>query len=351
MILLARRARPGDTTAMAGRRNLPIISLLLALAGAMALLSLGVGPARLAPGEIATALFGGGEEVAGLIVREIRLPRTLLALAIGAMLGMSGAALQALTRNPLADPSLLGAPQAAAFAAVALVSFVGVDILSFAVPAAAIAGAFLSVFLLLAIAGRDAPTVLVILAGIAVASLAGAGTALAVNLAPNFYAALEITFWLMGSLEDRSMRHVALAAPFLAAGAGLLLAHAAKLRPLSLGEDVAESLGVPVARLRLAVIVAVALGVGAGVAVSGAIGFIGLVAPHLVRPLVGYDPARTLFASAPAGAALLTAADIAVRLAPFTAELKVGVVTALIGAPFFLALIAYQRGALARGTE
>lgn len=336
---------------MAERRTLPFLSLLCVLAGAVALLSLGIGPARLGVGQILTALVGGGDEIAGLIVREIRLPRTLLALSIGAMLGMAGAALQALTRNPLADPSLLGAPQAAAFAAVAMVSFIGIDILSFTVPFAAIAGAFASVFLLLAIAGRNAPTLLIILAGIAVASLAGAGTALAVNLAPNFYAALEITFWLMGSLEDRSMRHVALALPFIAMGAALLLANAAQLRPLSLGEDVARSLGVPVTRLRLTIIVAVALGVGAGVAVSGAIGFIGLVAPHLVRPFVGYDPARTLYASAPAGAALLLAADIAVRLVPFTAELKVGVVTALIGAPFFLALIAWQRRSLAGGAE
>lgn len=327
----------------------PLIPALIALALGLACVSLIFGPARLPLASVAAALFGGGDDITRLIVLEIRLPRTLLALAIGAILGMSGAALQALTRNPLAEPALFGAPQAAAFVAVALVSFAGVDILSFAVPVAAMAGAFASVFLLVMIAGRDAPMLLVILSGIAIASFAGAMTALAINLAPNFYAALEIMFWLMGSLEDRSFRHVALALPFISAGAILLILNAAKLRPLTLGDDVAASLGIAVPALRLTIIIAVALGVGASVAVSGAIGFIGLIAPHLVRPFVGYDPARTLYASAPAGACILLAADCAVRLAPATSDIKVGVLTALIGAPFFIGLIVRQRRLLAAG--
>ena len=325
------------------------LSLLLALMVALfSLLSLGLGPVALSPVEAARALFGAGSDpVHTLIVQQIRLPRTLLAASIGAMLGLAGAALQGLTRNPLADPSLFGAPQSAAFAAVALISFGGIDVLSFAMPVAGIAGALASVLLLFAIAGRDAPMLVVILAGLAVSSLAGAATALTMNLAPNIYAALEIAFWLMGSLEDRSSRHVLLALPFIAAGALLLLMQAPNLRALALGEEVAASLGVPLRRTRAMIIFGVALGVGAAVAVSGAIGFIGLVAPHLVRGAMGHDPTRTLYASAGAGAALLLAADCAVRLAPATSDLKVGVITALVGAPFFLTLIARQKRGLA----
>lgn len=310
----------------------------------LSLLSLGLGPVALSPVEAARALFGAASDpVHTTIVQEIRLPRTLLALTIGGMLGLAGAALQGLTRNPLADPSLFGAPQSAAFAAVAMISFAGIDVLSFAMPVAGILGALASVVLLFAIAGRDAPMLIIILAGLAVSSLAGAATALTMNLAPNIYAVLEIAFWLMGSLEDRSFRHVLLALPFMLAGAALLLAVAPHLRALTLGEEAAQSLGVPVARVRRMIIFGVALGVGAAVAVSGAIGFIGLVAPHLVRAAVGHDPARVLPASGLAGAALLLAADALVRLAPATSDLKVGVLTALVGAPFFLFLIGRQK--------
>lgn len=321
--------------------GLLVITLVLAIA------SLGVGPARLPLSAVLHAVLGNADETTRIIVWDIRLPRTLLAIMIGAMLGVAGAALQALTRNPLADPTLFGAPQAAAFSTVALVSYAGVDLLSFTAPMAGIAGAILSVAALIVLSGRNAPMLLIILAGVAISSLAGALTALAINLAPNFFAALEITFWLMGSLADRSMRHVWLALPFILAGMCILLWAAPRLRAMILGDDVAESLGVAVRPLRLLIILAVALGVGAGVAVSGAIGFIGLVAPHLVRPLVGHDPAKTVYAAAPAGAALLLLADLAVRLAPATSDLKVGVLTALVGAPFFLFLISRGRRSLA----
>lgn len=325
---------------------------MLAFAGLATLLflvSLGVGPVPLAPATVARALAGQGSEAERVIVGEIRLPRAILSIAIGAVLGLSGAAMQGLLRNPLAAPSLFGAPQAAAFGAVATLSLGLADALSYALPLAAIAGAFLSIFLLVAVAGRNAGLTLLILAGLAVSSLAGAATALALNLAPNPFAALEIAFWLLGSLEDRSMRHVALALPFIAAGAVVLLACRTPLRALTLGEDTAQSLGVRVAALRLAVIVGVALGVGAAVAVAGTIGFIGLIAPHLVRPLVGYDPARLLVPAALAGACLLTAADIAVRIIPSTTDIKVGVLTALIGVPFFLYLIGHERRRLGAG--
>ena len=322
------------------------------LAGLVILLfvfSLGIGPVRLSPGVVAEALLGYGNEAQQIIVQEIRLPRALLAVAIGGILGLSGAALQGLLRNPLASPSLFGAPQAAAFGAVLVICTGFANALSFALPVAAILAAFASVFVLLAVAGRNANLLLLILAGLALSSFAGAATALTMNLAANPFAQLEISFWLLGSLEDRSFRHVVLALPFIAAGAAILFAQRSGFRVLSLGEEAAQSLGVDVRRLRFLVIVGVALGVGGGVAVSGTIGFIGLVAPHLARPLVGYDPARLLVPSALVGAALLTAADVATRLIPSNTDIKVGVLTAIIGVPFFLWLIVRERRSLGGG--
>ena len=331
-------------------RRQGVIVALSVLALVLFLLSLGIGPVRLSPVTVARALAGLGSESDRIIVAEIRLPRAILSIAIGAMLALAGAALQGLLRNPLAAPSLFGAPQAAAFGAVSTLSLGMTDALSWGMPIAAIMGAFLSVVMLVAVAGRDAGLTLLILSGLAIASLAGAATALAMNLAPNPFAALEIAFWLLGSLEDRSMRHVAMALPFMTAGAGILFAQRHAFRALTLGEDAAQSLGIRVGAMRLAVIAGVALGVGAGVAVTGTIGFIGLVAPHLMRPLVGYDPARLLLPSALAGACLLTAADIAVRLIPSTTDIKVGVLTSLIGVPFFLSLIVRERRRLAIGS-
>jgi iron complex transport system permease protein len=322
-----------------GRLLLTVLAVLLV---ALALLSLMVGPAGLTP---RAALYGllNGEGPAGIIVRDIRLPRTLLALLIGATLGLSGAALQGLLRNPLAEPALFGAPQAAAAAASFMIAFGFAGATSLAVPLAGICGALVSIGGLVAIAGRRASLTLTLLAGLALASFAGAATALILNLAPNPYAALEIAFWLLGSLEDRSADHLVIAAPFLLASWVLLAAKARSYRALTLGEDAAASLGVDLFRLRLTVVAGVALGVGAAVAVAGSIGFIGLVAPHLVRRAVGSDPARVLLPGALAGAALLTAADIAVRVVPAAIELKVGVVTSLIGVPFFLAMIFSER--------
>jgi iron complex transport system permease protein len=330
----------------AGTLLLPALGALLIL---LALLSLGTGPVPLPPLTVAGALIGTGDDGARLIVVEIRLPRLILALAIGAILGLSGAAMQGLLRNPLAAPSLFGAPQTAALFAVATISLGLTDALSWSLPIAAILGAFASVFLLIAVAGRNASLLLLILAGLAISAMAGAGTALAMNLAPNPFASLEIAFWLLGSLEDRSFQHVLMALPFIGMAALILLPQAGAFRALTLGEEAAQSLGVPVTRLRLLVITGVALGVGASVAVAGTIGFIGLVAPHLMRPLVAHDPARLLVPSALAGAALLTAADIAVRVIPSTTDIKVGVLTALIGVPFFLWLILRERRSLGGG--
>jgi iron complex transport system permease protein len=334
---------------LAARRRAGVMASLVVLVVLLVLMSLGVGPVRLSPVSVIDALFGGGSDVQQVIVREIRLPRAILGFAIGGMLGLSGAALQGLLRNPLASPSLFGAPQSAAFGAVLMIAFGLADVRSWALPVAAIVAAFGSVFALLAIAGRNAGLLILILAGLALSSLAGAATALVMNLSSNPFVVLEIAFWLLGSLEDRSFRHVVLALPFIVAGATILLAQRNAFRALSLGEETAQSLGVDVGRLRLMVISGVALGVGGAVAVSGTIGFIGLVAPHLVRPLIGHDPTRLLIPSALTGSALLLAADVAVRLIPSTSDVKVGVLTSIIGVPFFLYLIMRERRALSGG--
>ncbi len=336
-------------TASARWRDRWLIGGLAVLVVALVAASLAVGPVALPPPSVLAALIGGANAVARIIVLEIRLPRALLAVMIGGSLGLSGAALQGLLRNPLAAPSLFGAPAAAAFGAVAVISLGLAGTLSFVLPVAAIAGALVSVALLVLVAGPRASLLVLILAGLAVSSLAGAGTALALNLAPNPFAALEIAFWLLGSLQDRSFQHVLIALPFMAGGVVLLLWDRRAFRALTLGEEAAASLGFDLAVIRMRVVVGVAAAVGAGVAVAGSIGFVGLVAPHLVRPLVGYDPGRVMVPAALSGAALLTAADIAVRLIPAQGEIKVGVVTALIGAPFFIAMIMRRRYDLAGG--
>ena len=206
----------------AARRRIGATAALAVLVGLLVLISLGIGPVRLSPLAVAEALFGGGSDVSQVIVREIRLPRTLLALAIGAILGLSGASLQGLLRNPLASPSLFGAPQSAAFGAVLVIALGLADVRSYALPVAAIIAAFGSVFVLLSIAGRNAGLLILILSGLAISSFAGAATALVMNLSSNPFVVLEIAFWLLGSLEDRSFQHVMLALPFIIAGAIML---------------------------------------------------------------------------------------------------------------------------------
>ncbi len=331
-----------DTQFRSGLRlNLALAVLVVALCIA----SLSVGPAGLSP-QAALAALWSGDGPAGLIVRDIRLPRMLLAALIGATLGAAGAALQGLLRNPLAAPELFGAPQAAAATASAAIAFGFLPAISFAVPLAGIAGALISIGGLVAIAGRRASLTVTLLAGLALASFAGAATALVLNLAPNPFIALEVAFWLLGSLEDRSIDHLIIAAPFFIVSFIVLAPCGRAFRALTLGEDTAQSLGVDVDRTRALVVIGVAIGVGAAVAVAGSIGFVGLVAPHLIRRLVGSDPGRVMLPAALAGAALLLAADIAVRIVPSAIELKVGVVTALIGVPFFLAMIFAERRAL-----
>lgn len=306
--------------------------------------SVAVGYAPLDLGAAFGDLLAGRQSLAALVLSELRLPRAILGAAVGFSLGLTGAALQGLMRNPLADPGVVGVSGAAALGAVIAFYFGFSASFALALPLGGLMGAAAATAVLLALAARGAGTVMLILAGVALSSLAGALTALALNLAPSPYAALELVFWLMGSLADRSLVHVALALPFMVVGWGLVLATGPALDALTLGEDAAESLGFPLRRVRLLVIGGTAAAVGASVAVAGAIGFVGLVVPHLVRPLVGHRPGRLLAASGFAGAALTLGADIVVRLIPTRPELQLGVVTALIGAPFFLFLLARLRG-------
>ena len=314
-----------------------LLAFLAALCLALGAISMMVGPGG-GPAEIMAMIERGDSDLAWMMVGEVRLPRTLLALMVGATLGMAGAALQGFLRNPLADPGVVGVTTSASLGAV-IALYTGVSMaFPLALPLMGIAGALASALILLALAGRGGMLTLV-LAGVAISSLCAALMSLALNLSPNPYAAAEIMFWLMGSVTDRSMDHVALAGPLMALGALMLGLSARPLNALSLGEETAASLGVSLTRTRALVIGGASIGVGAGTAVCGGIGFIGLVVPHLLRPLVGHTPGRLLAASALGGAALLMAADIMVRLLPTGIELKLGVVTALVGAPFFLWLI------------
>jgi len=321
-----------------------VIAILSALVAVLFAASLLIGPAGLGLGESLRALFRGEGGPVVLVMREIRLPRAILGLLAGAVLGLSGAAMQGYLRNPLAEPGLIGVTASAALGAVIALQTGLVAAFALALPLAALLGAGGSVVLILLLSGPRGGALALILAGVAISALAGALTSLVLNLSPNPFAAAEIVYWMMGSLLDRSMVHVAVAAPFMLAGMAALLTLGRGLDALTLGEDAAQSLGVNLGRLRLVLITGTAASVGAAVAVAGAIGFVGLVVPHILRPFVAARPSRLLPASALGGAAMLMAADIATRLIAPDRDLKLGVLTAIVGAPFFLHLIWRMRG-------
>ncbi|SDN58174.1 iron complex transport system permease protein [Lutimaribacter pacificus] len=315
-----------------------MLLLSLAVAGLFTL-SLLVGPASIAPLDSLAGLLGGGEGPVAMVMREIRLPRALLAAMIGASLGLSGAAMQGYLRNPLAEPGLIGVSGSAALGAVIAIQSGLSAGFALGLPLMALAGALGGVLLVLALAGPRGGSITLILAGIAISAMAGALTQLVLNLSQNPFAVNEIVFWMMGSLADRSMTHLWLALPFTVIGWALLASLGRGLDALTLGEDAAEAMGIRLSRLRLTLIFGTACVVGAGTAVAGAIGFVGLVVPHLLRPWVGAQPSRLLWASALGGAAMLLAADLAVRVILPERDLKLGVLTALVGAPLFLHLI------------
>ncbi|MFN0116623.1 MAG: FecCD family ABC transporter permease [Paracoccaceae bacterium] len=320
------------------RQGMLLTSLALLVATLFAA-SLLVGPAGIGIRSSLAALFRGDGGATVLVMREIRLPRAILGLFVGAGLGLAGAAMQGVLRNPLAEPGLIGVSGGAALGAVLAIHTGLYATLALGLPLAALAGAAVSVAAILALAGPGARTLTLILAGIAVSALAGALTSLVLNLSPNPYAAAEIVFWMMGSLADRSMAHVWLAMPAILAGMALLLTLGRGLDALTLGEDAAASMGFAIPRLRLALIGGTAAVVGGATAVAGTVGFVGLVVPHLLRRATGGLPSRLLPASALGGAAMLLAADLATRLIAPERDLKLGVLTALVGAPFFLLLV------------
>lgn len=283
-----------------------------------------------------------GTDAATAILIELRLPRAVLGLLLGAMLGVAGAVLQGFLRNPLADPAVVGVSSTAALGAVAAILYVGAT--SLGLFAAAMAGALLAMALLVALTWRSADPVAFILAGTVLSSLAGALTAFLISIAPNPYAVASVLDWLMGALTDRGLADLARAAPFLVVGTLLLALAGPALDALTLGEGAARSLGIRLGRVQALVVLGTGLGVGAGVAATGVIGFVGLVVPHLLRPLFGHRPSALLLPSGLGGAALLLFADSLCRLAPGAGEVRLGVAMALIGAPFFLALLLRHRG-------
>lgn len=308
-----------------------------------AVVSLRLGAAPLPWGALWQALAGGGEPLTALVVWEIRVPRLLLTLLAGGSLGLAGAAMQGLLRNPLVEPGLLGVSAGAALGAVIAFYSGAAAFFSLALPLAGMFGAALAVALVLLAARRTGSIQSLILAGVALTAICGALTSLALNLSPNPYAALEIVFWLLGSVADRTRDHVLLVLPLVAVGSVLLLRSRGALKAMSLGEETAQSLGYSVLGARLQIILGTALAVGAVVSVCGAIGFVGLIVPHLLRPWVKGDPAALLPMSGLGGALLLLWADMAVRLLPTNQELKLGVITALLGAPLFLLLMLRSR--------
>ncbi|GAA5524854.1 hemin transport system permease protein HmuU [Microbulbifer aestuariivivens] len=284
-----------------------------------------------------------GDSSDAVILWQLRLPRALLAILVGAALGMGGAAMQGLLRNPLAEPALLGVSSGAALAAILLLYYGLAWHSGWWLPLLSIAGAFIAVLSVWLLAGRGASASRLVLAGVAINAFLSALMALALNYAPSMFAMQEIVFWLLGSLANRGWDQLLLALPFILAGAVLLFGCRQYLRALTLGEASAASLGFSGRRYPLGVLLGIAAAVGAAVAVTGTIGFIGLVVPHLVRPLVRQDPARVLWASALCGALLLLLADILVLNFVGAQELRIGAVTAFIGAPFFFWLIVSAR--------
>lgn len=291
---------------------------------------------------VLSAFFGAGDPGDELVVWSIRLPRALAAFLVGAALGLSGAALQGLLRNPLAEPGVLGVSASASLAATFALYYGLVALNPWILPLAAIAGALFATALLALAAIQTRSVVTLILIGVGLSSFAGAAMSLLMNLAPNPFSLADMINWMLGSVANRSFDEILLAAPFLVAGSAILLFTRRGLSALTLGEEAADGVGLNLRNQRIFTVLGAGLATGASVALAGAIGFVGIVAPHLVRPFVGHDPARSLIPSALLAGLILVVADIGVRVIPTTNELKLGVVAALIGAPVFI-WIAMQR--------
>jgi len=322
-------------------RGLIFNAVLSALGCILLIVSLFIGPAALSPGEVFASLLGDHGAMTA-IVTEIRLPRALAAWLAGACLGAAGAGLQGLLRNPLADPGVLGVSSAAALGAVVALYF-NFAFAFWTIPAAAMIFAAAATLLLYALGAGRVSTTRLILIGVGLSAACGALISLAMNLSPNPFALSDLVNWLFGSVANRSFADLAFGAPFAAAGLLAMILAGPGLYALTLGEETAASIGASLARTRNLVIAGSALLVGASVSIAGAIGFIGIVAPHLARFLIGHHPGKIIIPSALVGGAMLAAADICIRLAPFDQELKLGVAAALIGAPGFVWIAATSR--------
>jgi len=283
--------------------------------------------------------FEAADDGAALIFWELRVPRTALAILAGGVLGLAGAALQGLLRNPLADPGLLGISGAGALGGVGALYFGLAATSVLAMPLAGLAAASLAMVGLLLLAGRRPPPATLILAGLAINALVGALTWLALALAPSPFAAAEALTWLMGTLDAASMQDVWLVVPFALFAAVMLVPLSRGLDALSLGDETATTLGARPERVRLLVVAGVAAGTGAVGAVVGALAFVGLVVPHALRPLVGVRPGALLVPSMLGGAILTLAADLVLRVGLSDVRLQLGVLTSLLGAPVFLWLV------------
>ena len=302
-----------------------------------------VGPSHLPWDRTLSALFGGGLAADRTVLLDIRAPRALAAFVVGGALGASGAALQGLLRNPLAEPGVLGVSACSALGATFALYFGLAAAGPHALPAAAVLGALAATLVIAFAATRTDSVLTLILVGVGLSSFAAAVMALLTNLAPNPFSLSDMVHWMLGSVAHRSAADLLVAAPFAAAGLALLFGARRGLSALTLGEEAAAGLGLDLRRQRLAVVLGAGLATGAAVSLAGVIGFVGIVAPHLTRPLVGHDPARSLLPSALLAGVILTVADIAVRLSPTATELKLGVVAALLGAPVFVWIAVRRR--------
>jgi iron complex transport system permease protein len=316
--------------------RLVLLAALCAAAAISILASALIGSAPIAVSDALAALVGGASDPIRLVIWEIRIPRALTAFLVGAALGASGALLQGLLRNPLADPGVLGVSATAALGAVIALYFNLAVLSAFAVPVMAVLFALGATGLLYIAGAARLSAVQLVLVGVGLSSFAGAITALAMNFAPNPFSLSDMVNWLLGSVANRSFADIGFGAPFWIAGAVLAGFALPGLRALALGEDTAATLGVDLGRVRLLVIAGSALMTGAAVAVAGTIGFVGIVAPHLVRPFVRHDPSDLVLPSGLLAGLILVLADTGLRLLPFTQELKLGVAAALIGAPAFI---------------
>ena len=323
-------------------RNPALIGGLIVASALLMLAAIMLGSTPLGTRHILQALVGQGSPGDAIVLWEIRLPRAMAAYAVGAALGLSGAALQGLLRNPLAEPGVLGVSASASLFATFTLYFGFSAISSLVLPLAAIAGALVATSFLAVVALRVNSVIALILIGVGISSFSGALMTLLMNLAPNPFSLSDMINWMMGTVANRSFEDILFAAPFLILGAVLILSSGRDLSAFTLGEEAASGIGVSLTTVRMKVVFGTGFCTGAAVAIAGAVGFVGIVAPHLVRPHVDHEPSATLLPSALLGGVILVAADIFIRVAPTTTELKLGVVAALLGAPIFV-WIAAQR--------